>query len=272
MKTGLALSGGAVRGLAHIGVLKYLQEKDININIVAGTSAGSIVGAFYAAGFDPREIEEIALEVRWRELIKYAAFPRIPRMGLINIEFLQKFLEKHLGKDITFQDLNKPFIICAVDVVKGEPIFIKSGNLIKAVMASCAIPGIFFPVELDGRLLVDGGVMHNIPTKALKDEGVQYIIAVNIDATADPNTTPHNILDVIYRSFYLMAQGRDQEDLKLANCQIQIDLGDIGMWDLSKKKTLMERGYREAEKCLHDMVISKKTWKDLLPWNLLSKS
>ncbi len=259
MKTGLALSGGAVRGMAHIGVLKYLEEKNIQIDIVAGTSAGSLVGALHAAGKNAGEIEKIALDIHWKDIIKYIYSVSFPKKGLINIEFLEKILNRHLGS-LTFDELEKPLIIVAVDLVKNQAVHIKTGEIASAIMASCAIPGIFTPVQRDGLTLVDGGVLQNIPTVSLAEAGVKNIIAVDLHARSMPGEIPKNIFEILYKTLYLMAGEKEKKDRELANFLIEPELNDVGLWELDKTKELIDLGYREAKKVLDGANFKKPFW------------
>jgi len=141
MKIGLALSGGAARGIAHIGVLQYLEERNIKPCCIAGTSAGSIVGAYYCSGRSISEIKSIVSEMSWKDLFKLT----IPRKGLIKISRFLAMLEEQLG-DTTFDQLKIPLIVNAVDLISGEEVLFTEGSVARAVAASCAIPGIFTPI------------------------------------------------------------------------------------------------------------------------------
>ena len=146
MKIGLALSGGAARGIAHIGVLQYLEERGVKPCCIAGTSAGSIVGAMYCSGKSVDQLAKIASEMSWKDLVTVS----LPRMGMIRSSLLIKMLKGYLG-DITFKDLELPLIINAVDLLTGEETIFTDGLVAEAVAASCAIPGIFSPVRLKNR-------------------------------------------------------------------------------------------------------------------------
>lgn len=259
MKVGLALSGGAVRGMTHIGVLKYLEEKGIEVELIAGTSAGSLVGALYAAGKSAGEIQEIALDIHWRDIIKYVYSVSLPKKGLVNIEFLRKIIHRYLGS-ITFEELQKPLIVVAVDLIKNQAVYIKTGEVTSAIMASCAIPGIFTPVKREGLTLVDGGVLQNIPTAPLVAAGVKNIIAVDLNARSLPEEDPKNIFEILYRTLYMMAQEKDKENREQATCLIEPELDHVGLWDLDKTRELIELGYKEAEKVLNKAKFKTSLW------------
>jgi len=263
MKTGLALSGGAVRGMSHIGVLKYLEEKNIETHLVAGTSAGSLIGALHASGKSASEIEEIALDIHWKDIIKNIYSVSFPKKGLINVEFLKKIFDMYLGK-LTFENLKKPLIVVAVDLGKNEVVHINTGEVTSAVLASCAIPGIFTPVERDGLTLVDGGVLQNIPTAPLAEGGARKIIAVNLNTRSIPSEAPQNIFEILYRTIHLMAREKDKEDSKLAAFLIEPELDHIGHWELGKTKELIDLGYKEAQKVMGRVKSEKSIFQKIL--------
>lgn len=250
MKLALALSGGYIRGLAHIGALKFIDEEGLSIDFIAGTSAGSIVGAFYALGFKAQEIEEIAKAINWSDVVKYIIRSGFPRHGLINIKFLESIIEKHLGLALNFKELKIPLLITTVDISTGQAFFITEGDLNSAILASCAVPGIFTPVERDSLTLVDGGVLHNLPTNPLRDFGAEKIIAISIDNSIGLLSKPKNLIDVIFKTFTIMAKERESSHLELADYPIIIKPFDIGMWDLTKAQELIDLGYESAQKAL----------------------
>ncbi len=257
MEIGLALSGGAARGISHIGVLKYLEEIGVKPEILAGTSAGSIVGSLYCAGYSPEEIEKIALNINWRQIFRYSRI-RFPRLGLINIDFLDKMLDEYIG-GMTFAQLKIPLIVTAVDLDEHCPQFIEDGDLMSAIRGSCAIPGIFFPVQRENKTLVDGGVLHNIPTLPLYERKVETIIAVDVNAHRSPERSPRNIFEVIYQSLYMVNRYRENEDSGMAKYLIVPDLQKIGMWDLNQTEEIIQLGYKKAREVLEKEKLPGKT-------------
>jgi NTE family protein len=179
-KVGLVLSGGGARGLAHIGVLKVLQREGIPIDIIAGTSMGAILGAAYGSGKTLVEIENIALKFSRRsELIKLLDLsPR--RRGLLEGHRVREFLADFFGDCRTFDHLKYPMAINAVDLITGEEIVFTKGELLPALYATSAIPGIFSPVSFNNHMLVDGGVLNNLPVDQARKLGANLIIAVNV--------------------------------------------------------------------------------------------
>jgi len=179
-KIGLALSGGGARGLAHIGVLKVLEEAHVPIDYISSTSMGSIIGAGYAYGISPAELETTALRFSHiRQMVRMVDLAG-GRRGLLAGKNVKSFLSEILGAETQFSDLRIPLAICSVDLDKGtEQVFTK-GNVLDAVMASIAVPGIFTPQVVDEHNLVDGGVMNNLPVDHLRALGAEFVIAVDV--------------------------------------------------------------------------------------------
>jgi NTE family protein len=171
----LALSGGAVRGLAHLGVLSALIRNNIPIDYVAGCSAGAILGAVYCAGMSLDQMYKFVPYISWRRI----AQPIRSADGLLTFEKLERWLIMLLG-DLEFADLILPLVIVAMDAESGERVVIRHGCLAKAVRASCSIPGLVTPVEMNGRRLVDGGMVDNLPTDAVRQMGADYVIGVDV--------------------------------------------------------------------------------------------
>lgn len=175
-KIGLALGSGAARGMAHIGVLKVLEQEQIPISAVSGTSIGALIGALYAAGVPVSEMEEIAKSVDWKKIARWVD-PRVPVSGLIDGKRITRFFEELLPVR-NFSDLKIPLAMLATDVETGESIVLKQGDLLTALRASIAFPGIFTPVNIGNRFLVDGGLCHPVPVHLLKDLGANAVIGV----------------------------------------------------------------------------------------------
>jgi NTE family protein len=179
-KIGLVLSGGGARALAHIGVLKVLEQARINISALTGTSMGGLVAAAYAAGYSPAELEERALRfASLRELMKLIDLTP-QRRGLLEGQKVRNFIQEWLGEQLTFDALRVPTVLTAVDLLSGKEILMSSGPLLPAVFATIAMPGIFKPVEEGGRVLVDGGVLDNLPVLAARQMEVDCMIAVDV--------------------------------------------------------------------------------------------
>ena len=174
-KVGLALGGGLVRGLAHVGVIAVLEEAGIPIDVIAATSAGAIVGAGYAAGLKAGELREMALGLRWYHI----AIPVIPLRGFVSFVKLERWMMQ-LVRDLTFDQLAIPFAAVTTDIETGETVPVTEGRVAPAVRASCSVPGIVTPVRIDGRYLVDGAITDNLPVLAARELGAEYVIGVDV--------------------------------------------------------------------------------------------
>jgi NTE family protein len=200
-KIGLALSGGAARGFAHLGVMKVLAEHNIPVDFIAGTSAGSFAGAAFASGMSVAEIMAFSREINWRTIAGFSYSPK----GILSNAPMGNFIKKHFPFR-TFEDLPIPFAAVACDLETGKEVMISEGDLPFAVRASCAIPGVFMPLEDDdGRKLIDGGVVAAVPTKAVKKLGAEIVIAV--DVLACGNTywgSPSTLLGIFFQSAMML--------------------------------------------------------------------
>ncbi|CAN5851131.1 patatin-like phospholipase family protein [soil metagenome] len=179
-KVGLVLSGGGARAFAHIGVLRALERTDLHIDVVAGTSMGAILGAFYAAGYPAEKIYTIASSLSWRDIIDFSL-----QFGFFKGEKLHAFLAEYLPSD--FADLEKPFAVTTADVETGEEVVITEGDLITALRASSCYPGAFEPLQFRGRTLADGGIINNLPVEAVGFLDANYTIASD---TTPPRRSP----------------------------------------------------------------------------------
>jgi NTE family protein len=178
MKIGLALSGGAVRGMAHIGVVEVLERYGVPIDFVAGTSAGALLGAVYCAGLGVEAIKRLSAEVRWQKLAR----PILSKRGLFSFDPLQVWLEELL-ENRAFADMAIPFAAVATDMRTGEAVVLREGPLAPAVRASCSVPGVFAPLEYNGRLLGDGAMVNNLPVSVVREMGADYVIGVDVNET-----------------------------------------------------------------------------------------
>jgi NTE family protein len=185
-RIGLALGSGGARGAAHTGVLKVLEAEGIPISVVAGSSIGSLIGAALAVGISVAEVEEEWLDIGASRVLR-SFLPTFPRAGLSSGNELKKLLEKLLG-DGLIEDLEMPYAAVACDIDTGEAIVLTEGSLVDAVRASTAIPGIYNPVRLGKRVLVDGGLVDPVPIDACRDLGADFVIAVDITPGPVPTT------------------------------------------------------------------------------------
>lgn len=240
-KVGLALSGGSVRGAAHLGVLEVLEREDIRPDFVAGVSAGSAVGAAYCAGLDLEEIKRIALGLQWRKLGRVTR----PRLGILDGRRLEQYVEEVIGP-LQFDELEIPFAAVAVDIVRGELVVLKEGLVARAVRASCALPGLFTPVEMGEKMLVDGGVLNNLPVSTVRDMGADYVIAVDLLPPTIWGSRPQNVFELLFLSFYTLMRAAHSEAVE-ADCLIVPAIGEFNWVDFSQVPALIEKGREAAE-------------------------
>ena len=177
-KIGYALGGGAARGLSHIGVLKVLEEHNIFPDIITGTSMGALIGALYAGGITISDIKQLALRLDFKRLVLLADIT-LPLSGLMGGKRVISLLKSILG-DLTFSQLKYDFACVATDINTGEQVILREGSLIEAVRASISLPGIFTPVRIKGRYLVDGGLVNEVPVSVCRQMGAEYVVGVNV--------------------------------------------------------------------------------------------
>jgi NTE family protein len=201
-KLGLALGGGFARGLAHIGVLKVLEEEKIPVDFIGGTSVGAALGAIYCSGVSAKEMEELAAILKFSHIARWT----VSRLGLCSNDRLAGLLAKTL-KVSTFEELRIPLAVSATDFVTGESVVFTSGPLVDPVRASCAYPGVFLPVNVNGRLMVDGLLAHPVPATPLKQLGADKVVAVYFNSHWVGATGPKHFMDVIGQCFSI-AQAR----------------------------------------------------------------
>ncbi len=244
--TGLVLSGGAARGLAHLGVVKALYEKNIKPDCIAGTSAGSIAGVFLADGYDPEELLEIFLEKKIYEFVGLT----FGKLGLLKISGIKDVLKKYL-KAKTFDELNTCLYVACTNLNSGKVEYFNEGDLIIRVIASSSIPVLFTPIKINGSIYADGGIIDNLPVRPIKDK-CRKIIGVHVNYTG-PEDNVDSILKIAERSFHLSTGARIAEMAKKCDLFIEPDeLKKYGLLDIGKGKEMFEIGYKEAKKMLEE--------------------
>lgn len=220
----LALGGGGARGLAHIGVLKVLEENHVPVACLAGTSIGSIIAGAYASGRPIEEMAEVARRVRWRDFGQWT----LSRMGLASNQRLEAFVRR-VFRAVRFEDLKIPLAVVATDLLHGRPVVFTSGELGLAVRASCAYPGLFLPVAYDGGWLVDGGLVSEVPTQAAKALGADLVIGVQLD-NLHPGLEPKSMVDVLGRAFSIAQQTAEPVWREYADLVVQPGVAEF-RWD-----------------------------------------
>ncbi len=245
---GLCLSGGGARGLAHLGVLQALDEMGVKPAMISGTSAGAIAGALYAMGLPPRDILEQVRTKSVFDVFKLA----LGKSGLSEMAYLRKILEKNCQND-DFKTLEIPFTACVSELRSGRAEMISEGSIVDAVIASASIPIIFEPVEKDGKLYVDGGVLNNLPIEPLKEKNLR-IIGVNINVHGENDKLPNKMKHVAERIFELSLWYPTKK--RFEECDVQIDVTgafSYGLFDFNKGEELFEIGYKAAKEKQDDI-------------------
>lgn len=245
---GIALGGGSARGFAHIGVLQALDEAKVPISIVAGTSAGSLVGAFYAAGFSPWKMQEVALKVRD---IDVADLSSGNRRGMLGGAGLRRLVNSYLD-NMPIEKMPRRFAAVATDLATGELVALKRGDTGGAVAASCSIPGVFIPALFEGRELVDGGLTSPVPVGVARQMGADMVIAVDVGGR--PTSKPRSgLYEIILQSFEIMGRSLAQMESKTANLLIQPKTDRFDSSDFSARKEMIEAGYLAGQAALPDL-------------------
>ena len=241
---GLALSGGAARGFAHVGVLKALVDYGLEIDLISGTSAGSFVGGAYAAGLSVDEIAEVGNKISWLGIAGFSYSPR----GFLSNAALGTFIKKHFPVT-RFEQLLVPFAAVACDLSTGKEVVLKDeGDLVTAIRASCAIPGVFVPVEDgEGRQLIDGGVVSPMPTKAVRRMGADAVIAVDL-ITCGSNYfgTPTTLVGTFFQAAMMMLRTASKSQHYRADVIIEPEIAHIRPDEMAKRDELIELGYKAA--------------------------
>lgn len=235
-RVGLALGAGMARGLAHIGVLKVLEEAGIGVDCIAGTSMGSLVGALYACGLKLKMIIRLAQRISRRTWMDLT----FPRRGLIAGERLESLLYMLTGRR-SFAELPLPLAVVAVDLIGGEKVVLEEGSVARAVRASCAVPGIFSPVAMGDRLLVDGGVLQRVPASVVRAMGADLVIAVDVGVNVGDYRINH-IFDVLSRSIEIMSREIHQAQSEDADLLVTPGVDDIGPFDFHCVEEAICRG------------------------------
>lgn len=238
MRTGLVLSGGGARGICHLGVIKALEEFGVKIDCISGTSAGTVTGCLYSYGYKPDEIVKMITSVSFAKTLKLAW----AWTGLLSLHGLQDLLLKFMPEN-SFETLNIPVIIAATEIRKGKIEYFSQGELIPAILASCCVPAVFDPIQINGGWYVDGGILDNLPVKAIQHK-CDFIIGSHCNFIRS-DVDLKNFRTVIERSLLMAINGNTTVSKSL--CQILIEPPDVGKYsgfDLSKAADMFDIGYR----------------------------
>jgi NTE family protein len=293
---GLVLSGGGARGFAHIGVLKVLEESRIPVDYIGGASMGALIGGMYTMGRTPAEIEQFVNSLDWGRLFQPSvsfenlSFRRkedrlnipapVSLRGKINDLKLPNALnsgqeigllldrETILYASVTnFDDLPIPFRAVGTDMVNGTPVTLKSGSLSRSLLATMSIPGVFSPVEVDGKILADGGLVNNIPTDVVKEMGADILIVVNIETELQDRESLRSLPGVLAQTINIVTFDNSRRSLREADFIIAPDLGKYSMGDFPESRHIIELGYQGAQKkvfLLKGLALDEQEWQEHL--------
>lgn len=245
---GIALSGGTAKSVTHVGILKALVEADIKIDYISGTSGGSIIAALFASGMPISSMEELALEMSWRKLMSL----KISRLGFLSSKKIEEFMRELIG-DINFDELQIPCYVVATDLENGNKKVFSSGNVARAVRASCSIPQIYLPVEIDGRLYIDGGFAEYLAIETLKSLGDVFAVGAHLAPEKSIYRHPRHILQLIMQLTGIMAKRNYTKSLKKADFLIHPNLEGFSAFDFDSAASLVDIGYQVAEASLNDL-------------------
>jgi len=234
---GVALGGGFARGIAHIGVLKVLEEEGVPIRVIAGTSVGSLIGAAYCSGLSIAELEEVAHRVRFTTFARWT----LSRCGFATTDRMIAFLTRTL-KVRTFEELRIPLGVTATDFNTGEAAVFNTGSIIDPVRASCAYPGMFLPVLINGHWMVDGMLSHPVPSRPLRDMGADRVLAVHLKGQWSKSTAPRHLFDVIGQSFAIAQDRMSSAWRSAADLVIEPDVAGFDYDDFKRADELMRVG------------------------------
>jgi NTE family protein len=242
---GLALGGGFARGFAHLGVLQVFEQNDIPISHIAGTSVGSILGAAYASGAPLSRIIAACRTLRFRDIARW----RVSRVGLASNRRLGDLIER-VFESRQFEDLRIPLAVVATDLSSGEPVVFTSGNLIDAIRASCAFPGLFEPVEIGTRCLADGGLVAPVPTRAARALGATSVIGISVGMQDGHRGAPTNIFQVVSRAVSAAQKHQLEVWEPHADLVLRPEVQSLAWDDFDRAEEAIEAGAFAARRAL----------------------
>lgn len=257
-KVALVLGGGAARGFAHIGVIRALEQEKIPIDLVVGTSVGSLIGALYAHDRNSLELEWTAFALEKGDIFDYGLLNAFTGMGAAKGEKLEAFIRNKVPT-ANIEGLKIPFAAVATDLHRGTRVVLDKGPVGRAVRASSAIPGVFQPVEHLGTLLVDGGVIDNVPVAVAREKGADIVIAVDIGKQVS-NFEIVDIIDVMMQSITIMSAENARTRKQQADILIAPNVGDVGMLDFTQKKRCMQAGVEATRRMMPEIRAALAAW------------
>lgn len=242
---GLALGGGFARGFAHLGVLRVLEENQIPVSHIAGSSVGSILGAAYASGAPLSRIMATCRTLRLRDIARW----RVSRLGLASNQRLGNLIER-VFESRQFEDLKIPMAVVATDLSTGEPVVFTQGNLVDAIRASCAFPGLFEPVEIGTRCLADGGLVAPVPTRAARELGASTVLGISVGMHDGHRGAPRNIFQVVSRAVSAAQKHQLEVWERHADLVLRPEVQSLAWDDFDRAEEAMEAGAVAARRAL----------------------
>jgi NTE family protein len=242
---GLALGGGFARGLAHLGVLKVLQENEVPISHIAGSSVGSILGAAYASGAPLGRIISACRALRFRDIARW----RVTRLGLASNQRLADLMNRVFASQ-QFEHLRIPMAVVATDLTTGEPVVFTQGDLVDAIRASCAFPGLFEPVEIGTRCLADGGLVAPVPTRAARQLGAKYVLGISVGMHDGHRGVPTNVFQVVSRAVSAAQKHQSEMWERYADLVLRPDVHALAWDDFDRADEAIEAGAAAATRAL----------------------
>lgn len=253
-KIGFALGGGGVRGFAHVGAIRVLEEHGIRADFVAGTSAGALVASLYACGYTGKMMEDIIKNINFSRLVRL----KLGKLGLVQGDEYTEFI-RLCTKNKNIEDANIPLRLVAVDLYTGEKVVLDKGNIAIGVRASSSIPGVFTPVQYNGMMLTDGGMLDACPDGIVKDMGADIVIAINLRASEEHH--PKNMIDVLTRSIEIVSnkQKLTDADVVLEPISMPFD-SPIGALEFNRGNEYLQMGERVAQEKIAEIKEVIANW------------
>ena len=242
---GLALGGGFARGFAHLGVLRVLEENQIPVSHIAGSSVGSILGAAYASGAPLSRIMATCRTLRLRDIARW----RVSRLGLASNHRLGNLIER-VFESRQFEELRIPLAVVATDLSTGEPVVFTQGNLVDAIRASCAFPGLFEPVEIGTRCLADGGLVAPVPTRAIRELGASTVIGISVGMHDGHRGAPRNIFQVVSRAVSAAQKHQLEVWERHADLVLRPEVQSLAWDDFERAEEAIEAGAVAARRAI----------------------
>jgi NTE family protein len=264
-RLGLALSGGTAKVIAHLGVLRALEEAGLRPDRLAGTSGGSLLAVLYSSGLSLDDLMDHANDVNWRKL----ANVHLPRLGLLSSQRIEDFVRDLLG-ELRFEDLRIPTKVVATNLLTGQKTVFSRGPIAPIIRASCSIPQIFAPVEIDGGLYSDGGIIEYLPLETLLEYGCRVNVGVHLGAYPDFSQPPRHLLGMIMRVIGVVALRNARYSAPLADVLIRPDMHEFSGFDLNRAEAMIEVGYeatRAQIPLLRELLEQQESlWRRLRGW------